>query len=73
MARDLARAPKLNTVLRASGRSANGFDVTVERHGTRDEITADYFVSALPATTLRHVRFHPQAPRRSAARIDTLR
>ena len=49
----------LNTVLRKVLRRDNGVIVTVEEDGVQRQVPADYCVAALPASTLKDVRFEP--------------
>jgi len=49
----------LNTVLRRILRRKTGLVVTIEESGARRQLPADYCVAALPASTLRDVRFEP--------------
>jgi monoamine oxidase len=63
----------LNTVLRRVLRRAAGLLVTVEQSGVRRQLPADYLVAALPASTLRNVRFQPALPDEQQRAISTLR
>ena len=50
---------RLNTIVRRVRQDARGVRVTCASAGGRRELRADYFVAALPATTLRDVVFTP--------------
>ena len=57
------------TIVRRVVQRADGVTVTIDdRRGRRSEITADYFVCALPASTAREVVFEPGAARAAARR-----
>jgi monoamine oxidase len=73
----LARAVRgrvvLNAVVQRVRQDARGVRITLEERGRRREIRADYFVSALPATTLRDVAFEPALPQPQARAIASLK
>jgi monoamine oxidase len=74
MARRLRGKILLNTIVRAVRQDSDGVRVTAEDpRGSRSEIEADYFVSAMPATTAARVRFTPGLPEAQAAAIGSLR
>jgi monoamine oxidase len=62
LARRLGKRVVLNSVLRAVHQNQNGLTVSVESHGERRQLQADFLVCALPASTLRHVQFDPSPP-----------
>ena len=63
----------LNTVLRRVLQRKAGLVVTVEESGARRQIPADYCVAAIPASTLRDVRFEPSLPDEQHRAIAQLR
>jgi monoamine oxidase len=63
----------LNTVLRKVLQRQNGLVVTVEEDGARRQMPADYCVAALPASTLKDVRFEPGLPDEQMRAISRLR
>lgn len=60
IASSLAGKLRLNTVLRKVLQRKAGLIVTVEESGVRRQLPADYLVAALPASTLKDVRFEPR-------------
>jgi monoamine oxidase len=53
----------LETIVRRVAQHANGVSVTVDdRSGRRSELAAQFFVSAMPASTAREVLFEPPLP-----------
>lgn len=62
IARRLKGRLLLNTVVRRVRQDARGVRVTIEERGTRREIGGDYFLAAIPATTLRDVIVTPTLP-----------
>ena len=63
----------LNTVLRKVLRRDSGVVVTIEEGGVQRQVPADYCVLALPASTLRDVRFEPSLPDEQVRAISQLR
>jgi monoamine oxidase len=63
----------LNATVRRIHRRADGVVVTVEEQGSRREVSADYCVVTLPATTLRDVEFEPRLPEEQHRAIESLR
>jgi monoamine oxidase len=49
----------LNAIVRRIARTRDAVRVTIEERGVRREMSADYCVAALPASTLRDVLFEP--------------
>jgi monoamine oxidase len=67
------RSPvRVNTVLLAIARHGSRLRVAV-RNRAQEQLTADYAVVALPATTLRSIRFSPALPEGQQQAIATLR
>jgi monoamine oxidase len=62
-----------NTVVRAVRQTDDGVRVTIEKLGLVRELSADYCVIALPATTLRDVIFEPALPDDQRRAIETLK
>ena len=62
----------LDAVVRQIRRTDDGVVVTFDERGPRREISADYCVVTLPATTLRAVRFEPDLPEDQRRAIETL-
>jgi monoamine oxidase len=62
LARPLGANLQLETVLRRVRHSSERVTVIVETHGHLQELSCDYLVCALPATTLRDVVFEPPLP-----------
>jgi len=50
-----------------------GLIVTVEEHGSKRQLPADYLVAAMPASTLKDVRFEPGLPDEQSRAISQLR
>jgi monoamine oxidase len=73
IAHALAEPPTLNTILRAVQQDGDGVRLTVEHARVQAELSADYLVSTLPASTLKDVRFTPALPDEQARAIATLR
>jgi monoamine oxidase len=69
----LAGRLRLNTVLRKVLQRKSGLIATVEESGTRRQMPADYLVAALPASTLKDVRFEPGLPDDQRRAISQLR
>jgi monoamine oxidase len=63
----------LETAVRRVHQRDHGIRVTVTGQDGQTEIAADYFVSALPASTLRDVQFEPALPEDQRRAISTLR
>ena len=63
----------LNTIVRQIAQNEAGVRVTIEEAGARRELHADYCVLAIPAATLRDVRFEPALPEDQQRAIATLR
>jgi monoamine oxidase len=63
----------LQTVVRAIRQDVDGVSATVEGEGRRSELQADFFVAALPASTLREVHFDPPLPEEQTRAIATLK
>jgi monoamine oxidase len=72
MAAALRGAVRLNTTLLAIARHGSRLRVTV-REQAQEQLSADYLVVALPASTLRSVRFTPALPEAQWQAISTLR
>jgi monoamine oxidase len=62
-----------NAVVRRVLQRRSGLIVTIEESGARRQIPADYCVAALPASTLRDVRFEPGLPDDQRRAISHLR
>jgi monoamine oxidase len=73
MASALAGRLRLGTVLRKVLQRKSGLVVTVEESGARRQMPADYLVAALPASTLKDVRFEPGLPDDQRRAISQLR
>lgn len=74
IARRLRGRLLLETVVRAVKQTRDGLRATVEdASGSRSEISADFFVCAMPASTARNVRFTPQLPDPQVKAIKSLR
>jgi monoamine oxidase len=75
--RALARAMRgkllLQTVIRRIRQSADGVHVTVDERGKQSELQGDFCVAALPASTLRDVKFDPALPDEQSLAIATLK
>ena len=63
----------LNTVLRRIVQDEKSVRATVEEQGVLRELRGDYLVAAMPATTLREVRFEPSLPEAQHRSFNTLR
>jgi monoamine oxidase len=63
----------LNTILRRVSQDEKSVIATVEEHGRARDLRAHFLVAALPATTLRDVRFEPSLPEDQHRAIATLR
>jgi monoamine oxidase len=63
----------LNTIVRQIVQRETGVRITIEESGARRALLADYCVLAIPATTLRDVRFEPALPDDQQRAIATLR
>lgn len=63
----------LNTVVRAVRQNGRRITVTIEGRSGREEIAADYFVSAVPASTLKDITFDPSLPAEQQQAIGGLR
>jgi monoamine oxidase len=72
LAAALRNPVRLNTTLLAIARQGSRLRVAV-RDRAQEQLTADYVVVALPATTLRSVRFSPALPEPQHQAIATLR
>ena len=64
---------RLNTVLRKVLQRKGGLIVTVEENGSKRQLPADYLVAAMPASTLKDVRFEPGLPDEQSRAISQLR
>ena len=53
---------RFRTILRRVTQTANGVTVGIESGGQIDEVKVDYLLCAVPASTLREVRFEPGMP-----------
>ena len=73
MASALSGRLRFNTVLRKVLQRKSGLIVTVEDSGARRQMPADYLVAALPASTLKDVRFEPGLPDDQRRAISQLR
>jgi monoamine oxidase len=62
LAGTLRTSPQLHTVVRRVRQDRRGVRLTVESKGRRTELTVDYLVCALPASTARDVAFEPSLP-----------
>lgn len=62
----------LNTVLRRILQRAGGVVITIEEGGVRRQLPADYCVAAIPASTLKDVRFEPALPDQQVRAITQL-
>jgi monoamine oxidase len=69
----LERQPQLETVVRRVRHTREGVTITVERAGRRAEVTGDFLISSVPATTLRHVVVEPDLPEPQREAIRRLR
>jgi len=73
MAKALRGRLELNAIVQRVQQDNAGVRVTVDERGQRREVQADYCVMALPASTLRDVRFEPSLPEDQHRAIATLR
>jgi monoamine oxidase len=73
MARALRGRVILRAIVRRVRQHARGVRVTIDENGARREIAADYCVMAVPASTLRDVRFDPPLPVDQRRAIASLR
>jgi len=73
IAKRLRTPVKLDTIVRRISQDARSVRVTIEQHGVRSELGADYCVSALPASTLRDVEIDPGLPEAQHRAIGSLR
>jgi monoamine oxidase len=73
LARRLDRAPRMSAVLRRVSQQSDGVTATIETGGQLSEWQGDYVVCALPATTLRDVRFEPALPTRYQEALGSLK
>jgi monoamine oxidase len=73
IARRLKGTLRLGTIVRRVRQDARGVRITCDERGRRRELRADYFVAALPATTLRDVVFVPALPPLQARAIASLK
>jgi monoamine oxidase len=62
-----------NAIVRRATQHDDGVRITVEEGGIRRELSADYCVMAIPATTLRDVEFEPGLPQEQQRAFATLR
>jgi len=53
---------KLHTILRRARQTSDGVVANIESGGRLEEVRVDYLICAIPASTLRDVRFDPQMP-----------
>jgi monoamine oxidase len=63
----------LRSIVRRVRQDPQGVRVTIDEDGTRREIRADFCVMAVPASTLREVRFEPALPPDQHRAICSLR
>lgn len=73
IAKSLRGPLRTRSVLRRIAQDGSVVRATVEKRGSLLELTADYLVVALPATTLRDVRFEPALPEVQQRAISSLR
>lgn len=73
MAAALRRPVALRSIVRRVRRTGGRVVVTIEHDGRRRQFAADYFVCALPATTVRDVEFMPALPDLQQRAIRSLR
>ena len=73
LAARLKRKPLLRTVVRRLAQTSTGVTATVEQSSGLHEITGDFVVCALPASTARDVEFSPALPDAQHAAIARLR
>lgn len=73
MAARLTGDVRLNTVVRQIRQRSGGIVATLEHEGAVAELRADFFVSALPATTLRHCVIDPPLPEIQRLALDHLK
>jgi monoamine oxidase len=73
LARRLTRTPRMSAVLRRVSQRTDGVIATIETDGRLSEWQGDYVVCALPATTLRDVRFEPALPKRHQEALRSLK
>lgn len=64
---------KLQTILRAVTQTRDGIAADVEISGRARRSRAHFLICAMPATTLRHVRFAPALPRLQRMAVRSLR
>lgn len=73
LAKSLRNRVEFGTILRRVRQAPGGVRVSVEGDGRVSELSADYLVAAIPATTLRDVAFDPALPAPQHRAIATLR
>jgi monoamine oxidase len=73
LARRLRGQVLLETIVRQVRQEVRGVRVTIEERSGRRELTADYLIAALPATTLRHVEFDSTLPQEQRHAIASLK
>jgi monoamine oxidase len=62
LARKLRNPVQLESVVREIQRTTGEVRLKVEHHGRLEELRCDFCIAAIPATTLRSVRFDPALP-----------
>jgi monoamine oxidase len=73
IAKALESPVRLNTVLRRVSQDNREVRASIDERGTLREISADFLVIAMPATTVRDVAFDPSLPDEQHRAIATLR
>jgi monoamine oxidase len=73
LAEPLGRRVRLNTILRAVARSPAGVIASVETAAGLEQVSADFLVCTLPATTLSDVTFEPGLPEPQRDAIQRLK
>jgi monoamine oxidase len=73
LAKPLGDRLRLGTVLRAVMQSAVGVRASLQTPNGMDQIDADFLICAMPASTLRDVRFDPALPEPQREAIQTLK
>jgi monoamine oxidase len=73
MARALRGPLLLETVVRQVVQDDQSVRVTIDEHGARRELRADFIVAAMPASTLRDIQFEPAPPEEQQRAIESLR
>ena len=73
MARALRGTLLLETAVQRIVQDSDSVRVTIDERGVRRELRADFAIAAIPASTLRDVRFEPGLPEEQQRAIDSLR